>query len=155
MTGVCAAALAVVGSVVFSACVVTDGGETPLPSASDEVAVNLAPGASETYEFDIEVEALGSEEGFRVAMKPTPEALMSDGIEVSQSWVRDDTTEQGWPEERVVVEGGHVMAGTLILALTNSTDDSIAQDLTITILASPLTVPGPTEDDLKLSIAQR
>lgn len=155
MTGVWAAALAVVGSAVLSACVVTDGGEAPLPSTSDDVAVNLAPGASETYEFDIEVEALGAEEGFRAIMEPTPEVLMSDGIEVSQSWIRDGNTEQGWPGERVLVQSGEVLAGTLILTLTNSTEDSIVQDLTITVLASPITVPGPTEESLKLSIEER
>ncbi|HVR78012.1 MAG TPA: hypothetical protein VMS99_06415 [Acidimicrobiia bacterium] len=144
-----------VGLLSLNACVVTDGGGTPLPSAAVEVSVDLVSGATETYEFEFEVEALFGREGFRVSMEPTPEAFTSDGVRTERSWTTDGSTQSGWPVERVIVESGELIVGTLILTLENATEGRITTDLTVTISASPLRVPGPTEETLELSITQR
>jgi hypothetical protein len=146
--------LLMINLLVVSACVVTDGGDVDLPSATAPVAVSLDPKDSQTFEFDVKVEVLVNQEGFRVFMEPSPQALESEGIRVEQSWVENGITEEGWPEGRLLVQGNDPLSAKLVLTLVNSTENSFTRDVTVTIAASPINVSGPTDDDLKLSIIQ-
>lgn len=120
-----------------------------------DFGADLAPGAVETYEFEIEVEVIVGREGFTVFMDPAPSVLTSAGVEVERSWTIDGHTENGWPEDRAVVRSGDPLVGVLTLTLTNTTDQRVARPLSITIAASALNVSGGSEENLKLRISQR
>jgi hypothetical protein len=138
-----------------TACVVTDNGNADLPSEAVVVRVDLKAGAARTYEFEVEAETGGDMEGFRVFMEPSPEVLEGAGIRVEQTWVENGVTEEGWPDGRVLVQADRPVSASLILTLANRTESPISDDITVTVEASPVNVPGPSEADLRLGISQR
>lgn len=133
-----------------SACV---DGAGPIPRDVVEVGVELLPGATETYEFDIEAEAFVGGESVVLVMSPHSDSLRSDGIAVEQSWTHEGASEPGWPDV-IDVDLDERMIATLTLKLTNEGATSMENRLTITIEASG-DIPTPSETDLRVEIHLR
>lgn len=144
--------LAVLGVV---ACDAPLFGGSP-PSDSVTVDVDLAPGESETYLFDIEAEALEVRELVFVVMDPIQHSLEPRGIRVQKSWSRDGVEEDGWPErpEFVEVSPGAPLRGLLDLTLTNEGESTVEMQVTITILNKGA-LPPATEETLRVAIDRR
>lgn len=121
------------------------------PSDSVEIPVQLAPGDTETYEFEIEVEAITQRGRFSVKMSPLPRLLEDDGIIVEQSWSRDGVEERGWPEGHDV-DFDTVLVGQVAVVLTNQNQSEADFPLTVIITADEITVPAPNEDDMRVEI---
>ena len=146
------AALAVLGVV---ACDAPLFGGRP-PSDSVTVDVDLAPGETGTYLFDIEAEVFGVREWISVRMHPSESSLAAQGIRVDRSWTRDDIEEDGWPEppEDVAVDRGTPLIGLLRLTLTNESESSVEMQVTVLIQAG-VVLPQPSEDTLRVGITRR
>jgi hypothetical protein len=129
-------------------------GAFPIPRDSVDVEVDLPPGATETYEFDIEAEAFtGGDESVILRMSPEADSLRADGVAVEQSWTHKGVTETGWPVA-IDVEHDEPMIAILILRLTNEGPIRIEKKLTIAILASG-DIPSPSEEELRVEIDRR
>lgn len=117
--------------------------------------VDLAPGASETYEFHIEAETLESNESFDIRLLPSVDALNADGVAVEQTWTRDGEAGDGWPES-VELGPNELVVGVLTLKLTNDSPTKIvALELTVRIETSDKSESAPTEEQLRLEIRLR
>lgn len=125
-----------------------------IPSDSVEVTIDLQPGASETYLFEIEVETLGTHGGFSVRMSPDAWSLEDEGVVVEQSWSRDGIKETSWPEN-FNIEADERLVGHADLTLVNESDARAEFTLVVTIEAAPVGLPNPSEDDIRLAIRQR
>ena len=143
------------GWAALTSCTFREG--PPLASTSIEAVVDLAVGATETYRFEVEAEAIGDfDEGFRVILvDPSPAHLSEQGIAVERSWVRDGVQQDDWPE-RIIIEAGELFVGDFSLSLTNNSQVRADLELKITVRASPLGVGGGGgEESLRLAIRQR
>jgi hypothetical protein len=126
---------------------------SPIPRDSVEVEVDLPPGATETYEFDVEAEATAGRESVILRMSPQAGSLRADGVAVEQSWTHKGVSETGWPVS-IDVDLDEPMIAILILRLTNEGSIRIEKKLTIAILASGQ-IPTPSEEELRVEIDRR
>ena len=140
----------------LTSCTFREG--PPLASISIEAAADLGVGASETYRFEVEAEAIGDfDEGFRVFLsEPSRVDLLEQGIAFEQSWVWDGVEEIDWPD-RIVIEAGEIFVGDFSLTLTNNNESRVNLELKITVLANPTSDIGSQggEKTLRLAIRQR
>lgn len=118
-----------------------------------EVELDPPPGATETYEFDIEAEAFAGSESVILRMSPQPDSLRSDGVAVEQSWTHEGVSEAGWPGS-IDVDLDERMMATLTLKLTNEGSISFENMLTIIIEAGH-NLPIPSETELRVEIDRR
>jgi hypothetical protein len=144
-------ALACLIAITISSCV-TDGGDRPLPSDSVDIDLDLEAGATQTYQFEVEARAIAHDEGLRIVLDPTPEELEDEGVRVETSWTTNGMIHSEWPAGRLVAEANEAWMGTFMLELTNVTAARVERQVRVEVLASPLTVPGPTDDDFVLVI---
>jgi hypothetical protein len=143
-------AVLLVALALLNACVMGEGYGPPPPSDSATVSVDLAPGESHTFEFDVEAETFETGETFYID-SPISRFEETLGVAVRQSWSRDGKTENGWPTS-VELERGTLMNGVLSITLTNqSQTTSQSFDLAVEIYTRGA-LPQPRPEDLRLDI---